>query len=218
MKLSAFSFRIFSKIKLPAFLKEKKHKKKFLESRAQGQLPKGAQYASFDRRLIAATIDIFILIVVSAPLTRFLEILLFGGSNSAEVIANVLESQDRTLETREFIAILKERGIFYKLLMLQLASLVLLWLYSTLSTSYFKATIGKYIMKLQVVDEGCQNISLIRSNCRFFGYIPSIVFIFLGFFWIYFNDKRKGWHDYLARTVVLYYPSIQKKKDDKKPL
>ncbi len=35
------------------------------------------------------------------------------------------------------------------------------------------------------------------------GKIISIIFLLLGFLWILFDDKRQGWHDKLADTVVV---------------
>ncbi|MBF0369650.1 MAG: RDD family protein [Magnetococcales bacterium] len=37
---------------------------------------------------------------------------------------------------------------------------------------------------------------------RYLGYIPSTLFLFMGFFWIAFDKKKQGWHDKLADTVV----------------
>ena len=185
------------------------NKKKRTIRTPSSALPAGCSYASFDRRLIAATIDIFILILVSLPLTRLLEYLFFGGSNSSEVITEIMENHQGTIETSEFVRILKENGVFYKMMALQLGSIILLWAYCIFSWTYMKATIGKYIMKLQVLNENGKNLSLLQSNARFLGYIPSVLFIFLGFFWIYFNDKCKAWHDYLAKTVVIYCPKVK---------
>jgi uncharacterized RDD family membrane protein YckC len=41
-----------------------------------------------------------------------------------------------------------------------------------------------------------------RAVRRFFGLIVAAVPFCLGFFWILVDDRRRGWHDKLARTVV----------------
>ncbi len=38
---------------------------------------------------------------------------------------------------------------------------------------------------------------------RYLGYIPSTLCLGLGFFWIIWDEKHQGWHDKLARTVVV---------------
>ncbi|MGA7985503.1 MAG: RDD family protein [Burkholderiales bacterium] len=39
---------------------------------------------------------------------------------------------------------------------------------------------------------------------RFLGYFVSIVPLGLGFLWIAFDRKKRGWHDLIAGTVVVY--------------
>jgi uncharacterized RDD family membrane protein YckC len=38
---------------------------------------------------------------------------------------------------------------------------------------------------------------------RYLGYFPSTICLGLGFFWIIWDEKHQGWHDKLARTVVV---------------
>ena len=38
---------------------------------------------------------------------------------------------------------------------------------------------------------------------RYLGYFPSTLCLGLGFFWIIWDEKHQGWHDKLARTVVV---------------
>jgi uncharacterized RDD family membrane protein YckC len=64
-------------------------------------------------------------------------------------------------------------------------------------------TIGYKAMSLKVVravDGG--PVSGMQAIGRLLGYIVSGIF-YLGFIWILFDDKRQGWHDKLAGTVVI---------------
>jgi uncharacterized RDD family membrane protein YckC len=64
-------------------------------------------------------------------------------------------------------------------------------------------TIGYKLMRLKVLratDGG--PISGGQAIGRLLGYILS-GFFYLGFIWILFDDKRQGWHDKLAGTVVI---------------
>lgn len=165
------------------------------------------EYGSFDRRLIACTIDVLILALISMIYTKFIDFVLFGGKTSGQVVAEVLESVTGTAYNAGIISILKDYGIFYKILFIQLSSFFILWGYCIFSWMHMNATIGKYIMKLQIITSNNKKLSFWRCNLRFFSYIISTIIIFLGFFWIYFNKERRAWHDYIASTRVVYCPS-----------
>jgi len=71
---------------------------------------------------------------------------------------------------------------------------------------YFKgATPGKKYMGIKVVDAHTLNdIDNRQVLTRSFGYIASILFFFIGFFMIAFRKDKRGLHDLLANTVVIY--------------
>ncbi len=51
-----------------------------------------------------------------------------------------------------------------------------------------------------------RKISFGRAILRFFAYWISAIPFFLGFFWVLWDPKRRGWHDKIAGTQVLYIP------------
>ena len=65
-------------------------------------------------------------------------------------------------------------------------------------------TIGKAIMGLQIVQVEGKAISFRVALFRFIGYQISALVLFLGFIWVLFDDRRRGWHDKLAGTCVIY--------------
>ncbi|EHY9249693.1 RDD family protein [Salmonella enterica] len=67
----------------------------------------------------------------------------------------------------------------------------------------FQATPGKMALRLRVqdVESGCP-ASTGQYICRYLGNFVSTVPLGLGFFWIAFDRRKKGWHDKLAGTVV----------------
>lgn len=68
----------------------------------------------------------------------------------------------------------------------------------------FLGTPGKMLLNLRVVDGTTGGkLSLGKAIGRYFAYIPATIPLFLGFFWIIFNDRKQGWHDLLAGTVVV---------------
>lgn len=65
-------------------------------------------------------------------------------------------------------------------------------------------TPGMRLMRLRVSDHRGGPPSLGRSVVRFFGLLLAIVPLFAGFLSVLFDLRRRGLHDYLAGTIVLY--------------
>ena len=65
-------------------------------------------------------------------------------------------------------------------------------------------TIGKRIMGVRVVRMDGQRMKVGNSVRRILMYFVSMVPFFLGFLWILINDERRGWHDKVANTCVIY--------------
>lgn len=66
------------------------------------------------------------------------------------------------------------------------------------------ATPGKMLMGLQVVGrETGQVIDVGTAILRYIGYIVSVIPLFLGFFWIIWDENNEGWHDKIAGTRVI---------------
>lgn len=66
------------------------------------------------------------------------------------------------------------------------------------------ATPGKMLFGLQVRDTKTgQFISVPRALLRYFSYLISYLILCLGFIWAGFDQKKQGWHDKIAKTVVV---------------
>lgn len=82
---------------------------------------------------------------------------------------------------------------------------VLYWLYEAVFTaSSLQATPGKRLLGLKVTDLNGNRISFGRATGRFLGKILSSLIFCLGFIRIGFSEKKRGWHDELAGTYVVY--------------
>jgi len=64
-------------------------------------------------------------------------------------------------------------------------------------------TPGKRLMGLLVVKANGERLKLGRAILRWLGYWLSGI-LFLGFLWVLVDGKRQGFHDKLARTIVVY--------------
>lgn len=65
-------------------------------------------------------------------------------------------------------------------------------------------TPGKAVMGVRVVRLDGRPIDLVTAVRRLLGYWVSSTALFLGYAWILVDDRRRGWHDRLAGTCVIY--------------
>lgn len=73
-------------------------------------------------------------------------------------------------------------------------------------------TPGKALMGVRIVRLDGQVMTIGRSMRRLIGYGVCVVSLGLGFAWALIDDRRQGWDDKLAGTVVLY--SWQARQND----
>ena len=64
-------------------------------------------------------------------------------------------------------------------------------------------TPGKLLMRIKVVNTDGSPLSFTKLCQRYLGYIISGVGASLGFIWIGIDQKRRGWHDLIAKTYVI---------------
>lgn len=69
---------------------------------------------------------------------------------------------------------------------------------------YRSATPGKIALKLSIVDArtGAKPTTG-QFIIRYLGYYVSIIPLFLGLIWVGIDQRKQGWHDKIAGTVVL---------------
>ncbi|HEY3853264.1 MAG TPA: RDD family protein [Verrucomicrobiae bacterium] len=67
-------------------------------------------------------------------------------------------------------------------------------------------TVGGIVLNLQVVRENGQPLGLMTALVRSAAAVFSVLILFLGFFWIGWDNQKQGWHDKIAGTVVVRLP------------
>jgi uncharacterized RDD family membrane protein YckC len=69
------------------------------------------------------------------------------------------------------------------------------------------ATPGKMAISAVVVDARTHApVDFWQALTRYVGYFVSTVPLFAGLAWVAFDTRKQGWHDKMARTVVIYRP------------
>lgn len=85
-----------------------------------------------------------------------------------------------------------------------IVGIIISWLYFALMESSPKsATLGKMALGLMVLDTDGYPISFGQATGRYFGKILSALPCYAGFIAAFFNEKKQGWHDSMANTVVV---------------
>lgn len=140
----------------------------------QQELPE-LRYVGFWARVIASMIDSVLVLIVTAPLL----VSVYGWEY---------------LETADAVAGPLDLAVSWGL---PLIATILFWMYKS-------ATPGKMIIGAKIVDARTgQKPSDGQFVGRYFAYFLSALPLFLGFIWVAFDERKQGWHDKLANTVVV---------------
>jgi uncharacterized RDD family membrane protein YckC len=75
--------------------------------------------------------------------------------------------------------------------------------YFTVLHRSFGQTIGKSLFGIAVKTLDLQDIGVFRALVRTFGYAVSSSFLGFGFILVALTPRKRGWHDFLARTCVV---------------
>jgi len=81
-----------------------------------------------------------------------------------------------------------------------------------------QSTPGKMIFSARIVDaETFGKPSFGKLVIRYLGYIPSTLVFCLGFLWVAWDKKKRGWHDMMAGTLVVT-PKPQSERRRRRPV
>ncbi len=143
------------------------------------------QYVGFWVRFLAFVLDSTVASIAIAPLV----VTLIGETSvddyDQEDLAQMLELLQR-LTLQLSLDLVFMGSIF-----------ILFWIIKS-------ATPGKMLFRSSIVDAATLGKASVSQNIvRYFGYYISLVPFGIGFLWIAFDPRKQGWHDKLARTVVI---------------
>jgi uncharacterized RDD family membrane protein YckC len=140
------------------------------------------EYVGFWARVGAAIIDTILLLVVSIPLLR----LVYALSD--------WEQQVHTADRVEF-------AISY---VLPVVLVIALWV-------WLSSTPGKMLIGAVIVDaRSGGKPSVLQFVIRYLGYYVSLVPLGLGLIWVGIDPRKQGWHDKMARTVVIRKKAVMR--------
>jgi uncharacterized RDD family membrane protein YckC len=87
-------------------------------------------------------------------------------------------------------------------------STILSGLYFVYFWTWRGQTLGMMVAGVKVIRTDGTTLDVGHGIVRYFGYLVSIIPLFLGFIWIAFDARKQGWHDKIADTYVVKLPPV----------
>lgn len=151
------------------------------------------QPAGFVSRLIAFVVDL-LLISVASIVAGVSVTLILNFFNLQFLTAPPAGTETDLLRLVRIILLVA--GVILSFLLVN-GYLILFWLLAG-------QTPGKAFMGLRVVSLDGRPLNVGQAARRLVGYWLAALPLFAGFLWVLVDDERRGWHDKLARTRVIY--------------
>lgn len=143
------------------------------------------KYAGFWVRVAASLIDTALLLLVTLPLLLAIYGRAYFDGSRAGFLAGVADVMISWVGPA--------------------MGILVFWLYK-------QATPGKMMLNIQIIDAATGgSLSLGQSVVRYLGYFVSAIPLGLGLLWVGFDEKKQGWHDKMAGTLVIYTVSKRDK-------
>ncbi len=134
-----------------------------------------SNYAGFWVRVAATIIDSVLILIVVTPL-----FLLLGGQRLGANGSLIPSGLDLTINY-----------------LLPALVIIVFWVYKS-------STPGKMVFKLKIIDAKTGGKPTGRQLIgRYFAYYISILPFMLGLVWVAIDNRKQGWHDKLAGTLVV---------------
>lgn len=152
-------------------------------------------YAGFITRFIAFSIDLLIVVIAQVMILLFVRVVLnfFGLDELARAIFEPAEVSNSSV----FIQVLRW-------IIAVMGSAVVFAIYVITFWLLVDKTLGQALLGLRVLRSNGRPLTLVPAIKRLLGYYISFFALGIGFLWVLIDDRRQGWHDKLADTVVVY--------------
>lgn len=143
------------------------------------ETPAAPRYVGFWARVLAAVADSILMLIVLLPVG-----LVFFG--------------DELIQLAEGAEALSGSADLVLNYLLPITIILSFWIYR-------QATPGKMLVKAVIVDaDTLEKPALWQWVVRYLGYYVSILLLMIGILWVAWDPRKQGFHDKLARTVVIY--------------
>jgi uncharacterized RDD family membrane protein YckC len=140
-------------------------------------------YAGFVSRLLAYALDIIVITVIFVFATWFLQTLnnFFQSAFLEGITSGILQ-----------------------FLVAGAAVVLLAATYFIFFWTLLGQTPGKMLLGLRIVSTEGKEITFGQALRRYIGYYLSALVFYIGYLWVLVDNRRQGWHDKFAGTIVIY--------------
>ncbi len=187
--------------------------------------PNAVRYAGMNARVLANLTDMMVLIILTMPLMFFIPSPQFGTvpADAPPEVSQLIHLQNAgAISSDEFAQRMVASGylqntVLPRMITYFMVNMLVVAVIFIAAWRYWNSTPGKMLFRMKIVRESdLGEPSTWQYLVRFFGYIIGSIPLGIGFLMIPFNSKKRGLHDYMAGTVVIYTgktdPVWEKKK------
>jgi uncharacterized RDD family membrane protein YckC len=139
------------------------------------------QYAGFVSRLLAYGIDLTVITVM---------LIVIGWL--ADMVGRI------------FPSLIFDPSTFLQVTLAGLVAIVTAGIYYLFFWTLIGQTPGKMLLGLKIISLDGSRLTLWQALRRFIGYFLSALALYGGYWWVLIDNRRQGWHDKLAGTIVVY--------------
>lgn len=167
------------------------------------------KYATIHQRMMAASIDSLIILMLFAPLMDIVVMHYFPLQpfNMQAVDAQINNGAPASEALKVFFQNSQESGVFRRWWMNSVLQFAVYFIMSAVCWHFWSATPGQMITRIKMADAVTEKpISSKQIALRILGYCVVICSGMIGFFWAGFDKRHQGWHDKMAGTVLLHTP------------
>ena len=147
------------------------------------------RYAGFGIRFAASLIDSILATILILPIIKYF------------FATDITMANFRSIETIMMLDLESMLAFVYSeltYLAITIAVIICFWIYRS-------ATPGKMILGISIVDAvSLKPMSQKQCFIRYLGYYLSMLFFFMGFWWVIFDSRKQGWHDKVSGTLVIH--------------
>jgi hypothetical protein len=160
----------------------------------------GPRYADMYVRAVAAGIDMGLLFFILNDLFSVITAKVYAHVDRVKFSA-ALNSESAS----EIMRLIAESGAMHAMIVNSGAQLFMIGVIYLAVQWTWGITPGKWVLSIRVRRVGSlEPPSRFQFLIRFLAYIPAALPLMLGILWASFNKQRRGWHDYIAGTVVVH--------------
>lgn len=175
------------------------------------------RYAGFNIRLLANLIDTILLLILTLPLMMVSQNMGYV-EHPPRVQQALVDFQHDAITQAQFFEIMIPymAGRLPDYLMYTAIDFVIIGAIFVGFWKWKNSTPGKILLKIRIVDDKTfEDPSTKQYIIRFIGYIVSAIPFMLGFFIIPLTKKKRGLHDYMSGTSVVYTEPLDPEKEKK---